>query len=106
MSMSRRTAAGVAVRERMRIGGRFELGEFIAQGGMGAVYRGLDSATGQPVAIKRLKAEIGAETPELLARFAREGEILRSLDHPNIVKLLAVVTEGSHQYLVMEFVAG
>jgi serine/threonine protein kinase len=96
----------VAVPERTRLGGRFELGEFIAQGGMGAVYRGVDSETGQLVAIKHLKAEIGAETPELLQRFVREGEILRRLDHPNIVKLLAVVSEGSHQYLVMEFVAG
>lgn len=106
MFTSCRTATGAAVRERARIGGRFELGELIAQGGMGAVYRGVDSETGQLVAIKQLKAEIGAETPELLQRFVREGEILRRLDHPNIVKLLAVVTEGSIQYLVMEFVAG
>ncbi|MEO8180306.1 MAG: protein kinase [Deltaproteobacteria bacterium] len=96
----------MAVTVRARIGGRFELGDFIAQGGMGAVYRGLDGETGQLVAIKRLKAELGAETAELVQRFAREGEILRRLDHPNIVKLLAVVTEGSQQYLVMEFVAG
>ena len=102
----RTAAVGVAVSAPARIGGRFELGEFIAQGGMGAVYRGLDSETGQLVAIKRLRAEIGAETPELVQRFAREGEILRRLDHPNIVKLLAVVNEGSQQYLVMEFVAG
>src|SRR5689334_2836657 len=90
-----RTAVGLPVSVRARIGGRFELGDFIAQGGMGAVYRGLDSETGQLVAIKRLRAEIGAETPELVQRFAREGEILRRLDHPNIVKLLAVVNEGS-----------
>ncbi len=73
---------------------------------MGEVYCGLDRLTGQRVAIKRLKAGSGAGQAELLARFAREAEILRRLDHPNIVKMLAVM-EGAEQHsIVMEYVAG
>ncbi len=91
---------------RRTIHGRFELGDFIAQGGMGAVYRGVDTETGQSVAIKRLKPGVTLDNPAALQRFAREGEILRCLDHPNIVKMLAALPDGGEQYIVMEYVAG
>jgi len=41
-----------------------------------------------------------------LERFAREGEALRRLNHPNIVKVLATVRDGERHYLVMEWVGG
>ncbi|MHB8626730.1 MAG: serine/threonine protein kinase [Aggregatilineales bacterium] len=88
------------------IADRFEIGEFIAQGGVGAVYRGLDRQTGQPVAIKRLKRELIDIEKSLLTRFAREGEALRRLDHRNIVKLLATVEYDGEHYLVLEYVSG
>lgn len=88
------------------IADRFELGEFIAQGGMGAVYQGLDRQTGAMVAIKRLKRELITADGSLLARFAREGEALRTLDHRNIVKLLATAEQDSEHYLVLEYVGG
>jgi serine/threonine protein kinase/predicted ATPase len=88
-----------------RLADRFEIGPHVARGGMGDVYRGIDVETGQQVAIKRLKREFTGNA-EVLARFAREGDILRRLDHPNIVKMLALVAEGSKQYIVMEFVQG
>jgi non-specific serine/threonine protein kinase len=83
---------------------RFEIGEFIAQGGMGAVYRGLDRQTGQTVAIKSIRPEL-VDTA-LIARFQQEGETLRTLNHPNIVKLVATVQEGDQHYLIMEYVGG
>jgi len=43
--------------------------EPIGAGGMGTVYRGIDSQTLQPVAVKQLKAE--ASSPEMIARFKR-----------------------------------
>ncbi len=88
------------------IADRFEIGDFIAQGGMGAVYGGRDLQTGQPVAIKLLRPELVAENPDMIARFMREGEALRRLDHPNIVKMLAAFPEGDAHYLVMEYVGG
>ena len=78
----------------------------LGQGGMGNVYRGLDTRSGNPVAIKRLKPEIVAANPTLVERFVREGEALRQLNHPNIVKLLAAVEQDGQHYLVMEYVEG
>jgi len=92
--------------ERTILADRFEIDDFIAQGGMGAVYRGRDLQTGQPVAIKLLKASVVAENPDIMARFEREGEVLRRLDHPNIVKMLAAVSAGDAHYIVMEYVGG
>jgi len=91
-----------------RLAGRYQLSELIAQGGMGEVYRGVDLETGRAVAVKRLKSGHGPADAELLARFAREGEILRRLDHPNIVKMLAIVPgAGDEQHsIVMEYVPG
>ena len=92
--------------ERKIIANRFEMSDFIAQGGMGAVFRGRDLQTGQPAAIKLLKPNVVAENPNIIDRFVREGEALRRLDHPNIVKMLAAVSEGDEHYLVMEYVGG
>jgi serine/threonine-protein kinase len=90
------------------LAGRYELLERIAQGGMGEVYRGRDRQTGGEVAVKRLRSGPGADDAELLARFAREAEILRRLDHPNIVQMLAIVPgTGDEQHsIVMEYVPG
>lgn len=83
---------------------RYEVETLLAEGGMGAVYRGCDRETGQPVAIKMLKP--ASIAPGMLERFAREGETLRRLNHPNIVKMLAAFEEEGSHYIVMEFVGG
>lgn len=87
-----------------RIAERYELHEIIGQGGMGSVYRGFDTQTGQSVAIKHLKPELA--TPDLIERFRREGEALRELNHPNIVKMLDAVLDGEAHYLMMELIEG
>ncbi|MBN1963329.1 MAG: protein kinase [Anaerolineae bacterium] len=92
--------------EQQRIGGRYELGELIGRGGMGDVFRGVDTQTGRPVAIKLLHADIVASNPNLVDRFEREGQALRKLAHPNIVKVLATLEEDGRHYLVMEYVSG
>ncbi|HLY27479.1 MAG TPA: protein kinase [Aggregatilineales bacterium] len=88
------------------VGNRYELAEKIGAGGMGVVYRGRDTLTGQPVAIKELRADVIQDSPELIARFTREGEILGTLKHANIVRMLAMFEDGDKQYMVMEFIAG
>jgi NarL family two-component system response regulator LiaR len=88
------------------IAGRFELGYFIREGGVGRVYKGRDRQSGEPVAIKVLRPEVILDAPDLVERFRREGEVLRSLNHPNIVKVLATLEEGGQAYIVMEYVAG
>ena len=54
---------------------------------MGEVYLGVDTHTQKPVAIKMLRAEAVGRDPKVITRFQREGEVLRQLDHPNIVKM-------------------
>jgi serine/threonine protein kinase/tetratricopeptide (TPR) repeat protein len=85
---------------------RFELREFLAQGGMGVVYRGYDRDTRELVAVKVIQPALIADHPEIVERFVREGEILRRLNHPNIVKMIAAVRHEGQQYLVLEYVAG
>src|SRR5262249_16970155 len=85
---------------------RYQIIQFISQGGMGAVYLGRDMQMNQPVAIKHLKPEALQMDPSLLTRFEREGEALRALNHPNIVKMLAALEENDQHFLVMEYVEG
>ena len=88
------------------IAGRYRLGDQIGQGAMGIVYRGLDTESGRIVAIKLLDPSHIANKPELVARFLREGEALRQLNHPNIVELLATHEKDGRYYLIMSYSAG
>jgi serine/threonine protein kinase/tetratricopeptide (TPR) repeat protein len=85
--------------------GAYSILEMIGEGGMGKVYRGQHQDTGEIVAIKMLTSQI-AQTPDMLERFRREGEALRRLNHPNIVKILDVVEEEGENALILEYVAG
>ncbi len=87
------------------IGGRYVIEEEIGVGGMGTVYRGQDTQTRTPVAVKMLKPEAIKQDNRLIERFQREGEALRTLNHPNMVKMLDVVEDNGNHYLIMEYVA-
>lgn len=91
---------------KQRIAGRWEIIATIGQGGMGDVFRGMDHETGDPVAIKLLKPDILDTAPHLVERFRREGELLRQLNHPNIVRMLDMVEENDLHYIIMEYVPG
>jgi len=56
------------------------------------------------MAVKSFKPEVVQD--ELIERFVREGEALRQLNHPNIVKMLEMVEDGGQHHLVMEYVSG
>ena len=88
------------------IANRFELHDLLGRGGMGDVYRATDTQTGETVAFKALNPEVLEHDPSLLERFVREGEALRQLNHPNIVKMLTAFEDNQRYYLVMEYVAG
>jgi serine/threonine protein kinase len=82
---------------------RFQIGEPVASGGMGTVYRAIDRERGQPVAVK-LQTVDG---PEDAARFDREAAALAMLDHPGIVRYVAHgTTTGSERFLAMEWIEG
>ncbi len=102
---------------RVLIGDRFEIANPVADrlgnGGMGAVYLGLDKLTGQQVAIKVLRRNSPLSPDEMIKRFIREGEALRLLEHPNIIEVIATIHEPGQMndaagtyYLVMEYASG
>lgn len=84
---------------------RYELVEFIGQGGMALVYRAKDNRTGHQVAVKILRPEF-SEDQEFLERFDREAQTASKMSHHNIVNLLDIGQEGELRYLVMEYVNG
>lgn len=86
------------------VGNRYQLNEQLGVGGMGTVFRSIDTQTQKIVAIKQLKPEIISEAQ--IERFIREGEALRELNHPNIVKMLDSIEEDGDHYLVMEYING
>lgn len=87
---------------------RYEIEAAIGQGGMGAVYRARDRQTEQIVAVKQLRpdASAGFESKEMLARFDNEWQLLRTLNHPRIPRMLDAFRIGECGYYVMEFIEG
>ncbi|MEO6784914.1 MAG: serine/threonine-protein kinase, partial [Chthoniobacteraceae bacterium] len=85
---------------------QYRIEGLLGHGGMGAVYKGTQSALDRPVAIKILPAEIAADEG-FVARFTREARTLAKLQHPGIVSVFESgrTTEG-HLYFVMEYVDG
>jgi eukaryotic-like serine/threonine-protein kinase len=80
--------------------------DLLGRGGMADVYRATDAQSGEKVAIKVLSPAALAHDSGLLERFAREGEALRQLNHPNIVRRVATIEEAGQHFLVMEYVEG
>ena len=80
--------------------------DLLGRGGMGEVYRATDTQTGALVAVKALDPQVVARDPAMLERFVREGEALRQLNHPNIVRMIAAVQEQGQHYLIVEYVSG
>ncbi len=85
--------------------GNYDLLEKIAEGGMGAIYRGRHRVSGQVVAIKIMPPHM-ATNAVLLKRFEQEFRAASRLDHPNIVRALDYGEANNSPYLVMEFVEG
>ncbi len=85
--------------------GDFELVEKIGQGGMGSVYKARQISMDRPVALKLLPENL-ARDPQFVSRFYREARASARLDHPNVIRGIAVgEVEGSH-YFAMEYVQG
>ena len=85
--------------------GSYEVVGLLGAGGMGEVYRGLDTKLGREVAIKILP-ELFALDPERVARFKREAHVLASLNHPNIAAIYGLEETDSVRALVLELVEG
>ena len=87
------------------IGGRYRLGQALGRGGMAAVHRAVDEQLGRAVAVKLMRAELGAE-PAFRGRFVNEARNAASISHPNVVTVFDFGTDGPSPYIVMELVEG
>lgn len=85
--------------------GSYEVIEKIGAGGMGAVYKGYQTALGRYVAIKVLPPQTAGD-PAFAERFAQEAKAIGKLRHPNIVSAFDFAHEGDVAYLVSEFIDG
>jgi serine/threonine-protein kinase len=79
----------------------YKLTSKLGEGGMGAVYRATDIKLNRDVAIKLLPDAFACD-PDRMARFAREAQVLASLNHPNIAAIYGVEDRA----LIMELVDG
>jgi serine/threonine protein kinase len=83
---------------------QFHLGEVLAHSGFATIFKGVDTLTGAPVAIKVPYKQFESDVI-FHQRFQREEEVLRRLHHPNIVRAITP-RHKSQTYLAMEFVEG
>lgn len=83
----------------------FELRDFVGGGGMGSVFRAIDTRLQREVAIKVLSREQAADD-ETLRRFQNEAQSAARLDHDNIARVFYVGEDGGLHFIVFEFIAG
>ncbi len=83
----------------------YRLVEKIGEGGMGVVWKALDTTLDREVAVKVLPETFSGD-PDRVARFEREAKLLASLNHPNIATLHGFDRSEKTGFLVMEFVPG
>ncbi len=85
--------------------GPYELEQFVGGGGMGAVFRALDTTLNRVVAVKVLSRQQSADE-EMLRRFRNEAQSAARLDHENIGRVHAVGSEDGWHFIVFEFIEG
>ncbi|TDI11821.1 MAG: hypothetical protein E2P04_07130, partial [Acidobacteria bacterium] len=83
----------------------YRLVEKIGEGGMGVVWKAVDSKLDREVAIKILPDEL-SRNAERLERFQREAKAIAALNHPNIITIHSIEEHDGHRFLVMELVEG
>src|SRR6516162_9386367 len=88
-----------------RIIGHYQLLEKLGAGGMGEIYKAEDTRLHRIVAIKLLSPLIAAD-PERRKRFLQEAQAASALNHPNIITVYDIISDGDTQCIVMEYVAG
>lgn len=85
--------------------GPYQIVALLGRGGMGEVYRAIDTRIDRTVAVKILSGD-GSGRPELKQRFIREARAVARLSHPNICPLYDLGEQDGVAYLVMEYLEG
>jgi serine/threonine protein kinase len=106
------SSAGVDQREKQLGGlvgkmvGEYEITHFLGEGGMGAVYAGVQPMIGKKVAVKVLKPAL-SEQQEVMDRFLAEARAVNTIGHRNIIDIFAFGEfDDGTRYYVMEYLEG
>ena len=86
-------------------GGRYQIIDILGRGGMGRVYRALDTKAREEVAIKLIRPDI-AEDKRTLERFVNEIKLAHKISHRNIGKMYHLGEDDGFHYITMEYVPG
>ena len=89
--------------------GKYELTRVLGQGASATVYLGIDTFSGEEVAVKVIDPAVfeNAEHGKLLRKqFLNEASLAGKLEHPHIVSILDAVVDESSGYIAMEYVPG
>jgi serine/threonine protein kinase len=103
--MAERRASPIGSGLRGQTVSHYKIEEQIGEGGMGVVYRALDTVLERHVAIKFLP-EHCAKDANRRARFEREAKLLATLEHRNIGRIYGLETAGENCFLVLELIPG
>lgn len=88
-----------------RIVGNYKIIQALGEGGVGMVYKGVDTMLDREVAIKVLRPELASQT-SVVERFRSEAVTLAKLSHPNIATLYSLFRDGQDLLMVLEFIKG
>lgn len=83
----------------------YEIESKLGEGGMGVVYRALDTHLDRRVAVKVLRPEAVTDA-ERKRRFVQEAKAASALNHPNIITIHDIGREGGVEFIAMEYVEG
>jgi YVTN family beta-propeller protein len=83
----------------------YRIEEIVGRGGMGVVYRAIDTRLDRPVALKLVAPEL-AEDPRFRERFLRESRLAASIDHGNVLPIYEAGEHDGQLFLAMRFVQG
>lgn len=85
--------------------GNYRIVEKLGEGGMGVVYKAIETHLDRPVAIKALSPQL-CGNPELVERFRAEARAQGQMNHPNVATLYTFFVQDGAAYMVMEYVDG
>ena len=98
------SSSSVAARQAFpkQLSEKYRLGEELGRGAYGRVYRGLDARTGEQVAVKQISID---RIPDAaLQSLVTEVELLKALNHCNVVQYFGSFRSRTHLYIIMELV--
>ena len=85
--------------------GRYQIIEELGKGGMGKVYKAIDTRINEKIALKLIKSEISSDRKSL-ERFGNELKLARKIAHKNVGKMFDINEEEGTHYITMEYISG